>query len=340
MNRNCITISFHILLLFGILAFNTSCIFQDVEDCGYVNIRFNYSYNMLSVNAFESQAEEVTLYVFDKESRTLVYQQTASQSKLPNDFSFRTNQLDAGEYIFAAWAQGARNAAGGESYLIPEMVVGSSTLDDLNYFIKRSGNAVRNQLDNLLVGAVTAEIANSAQDQWVVVDLKKVNRNVRVVLLPYGAGSDLDVNDYEFSIVDEIGNGFINYDFSLLADDAITYFPFYAANSTPATSETPGEGEIDRAAVAEIATSRIVESNNPKLVIRAKERNSVVASISLPWLFSLTSMESHKEWGLQEYLDRQDEFAVTLFIDSNNDTWMNGTIIINGWVINNVPIDI
>lgn len=337
MNRNFITIAFLFFVLFGMLAFNTSCIDENTEDCGEVNIRFNYSYNILSVNAFESQANEVSLYVFDKASRRLIFQETASQPKLPNDFSFRTNELDAGDYIFAAWAQGPLSGSNGESYVIPELVIGSSTIDDLTYFIKRIENTVHNQLNNLLVGVTNATITNSIQDQWVVVDLKKVNRNVRVVLLPYTSGTDLDVKNYEFSIVDKTGNGKINYDFSLLPDTEITYFPFFEANSKPASSEQLEEDEIDRAVVAEIKTSRIVEENNPKLIIKALGNNTTLASISLPWLFSLTSMESHSEWSLQEYLDRQDQFSVTLFI--NNDAWMSNTIIINGWVINNVPVE-
>lgn len=48
-------------------------------------------------------------------------------------------------------------------------------------------------------------------------------------------------------------------------------------------------------------------------------------------------MESHRIWSLQEYLDRQDEYVITLFFD--NDKWMDVTIIINGWVVNNVNIN-
>jgi Protein of unknown function (DUF1812). len=42
----------------------------------------------------------------------------------------------------------------------------------------------------------------------------------------------------------------------------------------------------------------------------------------------------------QEYLDRQDEYNIMFFLDSNNN-WIKTRIIINGWavVLNDFPLN-
>ncbi len=195
----------------------------------------------------------------------------------------------------------------------------------------------QSELNNLLIGAIRAEITDGPQTQEIKVGLKKVNKKIRVVLLPYRGGSKLDVADYTFSIVDEIGNGHLSYDYSLLEDEQITYRPYYAANIVPKHSEVLNPEEIDRAAVVEINTSRLWEENNPRLIIASKTNDKEIVSVSLPWFFSLAEMEGHKKWSLQEYLDRQDEYVITLFLQDGG-TWAQTIIIINGWVINNIPI--
>lgn len=337
MNRNKRACTFLVLALLWMFLSCISCIDENRDDCGEVVIRFDYSYNILSANAFEKQVNKVTLYVFDKKSKILVLKEIAQDNLLKNELGFKTNRLEAGEYIFAAWAQGAQQNPVSSDYGIPVLKVGISTVDDLTYYIERVGNSTNRQLSNLLIGVSEAKINDIIDMQYVNLNLKKVNRTVRVILLPYTASAGLDVNDYEFSIEDKIGNGHINYDYNILEDASLTYFPYYKANLLPAPSELLDPDEINKAAVAEISLSRILVSNNPKLIIKSNTHKSTLFSVSLPWLLSLTSSENHTEWDLQEYLDRQDEFAITLFID--NDSWIKNTIIVNGWVINNIPIE-
>lgn len=318
-----------------------SCIDEDMKDCGEVNIRFDYSYNILSSNAFSEQVNRVTLYVFDQEN-VLVEKRSSGELHFTNDYSISMNKLKTGKYKFVAWAESSHIQADKAKFSVPELTVGLSVLADLSYYVKRTAGIQNNELNNLLVGITETKITNASETQHVTVAMKKVNKKVRVVLLPViGGGETPDVNDYEFKIVDEIGNGHIKYDYSLLRDEPITYRPYYSANVTPKPSETLSPTEINRAAVVEISTSRLMtrenEVDNPRLIITSVATDEAIARINLPWFFSLTGMESHKSWGLQEYLDRQDEYSITLFMQS--DTWMQATIIINGWVVNNIEVD-
>lgn len=347
MNRNKKKKSFSILLMCIAAIVFSSCIDEDRDDCGDVSIGFDYNYNMLSVNALEGQVNYVALYVFDSNG-TLVMKEVSGDRHITNDYAVRTTDLKAGKYKFVAWAKSNHLKADEADFKIPDLTVGASVLKDLTYYLKRTNKTQSHELNNLLVGITEAELHNTSETQQVTVSLKKVNKKIRVVLLPFGGSDELDINNYTFSIVDKIGNGHVNYDYSLLRDEPITYTPYYAANVVPKPSEVLSPNEVQRAAVVEFNTSRLmtreIEVDNPRLSIRSKDTGMEIVSVNLPWFFSLTGMESHKIWGLQEYLDRQDEYVVTLFIDETpgtlpENTWIRTTIIINGWVVNNLEID-
>ena len=57
-------------------------------------------------------------------------------------------------------------------------------------------------------------------------------------------------------------------------------------------------------------------------------------NLNLAWFLSLQAIGEHRaEWSDQEYLDRQDEFAMTFFIDADQGTWMQTHFVVNGWVL-------
>lgn len=306
-----------------------SCVKEDRDDCN-INVSFRYDYNMLSADAFASQADELTLYVFD-ENDLLV--RKYDRKTVDMGSSMTVEELPQGRYRFVAW--GRSDEPANANFAIPVMTVGESRIGELQYRLPTDMGVQKDELNHFLVGVQQADISAKTSAS-LTVSLKKVTKKIRVVLLPYTAGTQIDADDYSFRIEDPVGNGVVSYDYSLLPGDPVTYRPYYTANITPAPGSIPTGGEIDRAVVAEIATSRLMEAHAPRLYITDRSGSRLFADINLPWLFSLTGMESHREWTLQEYLDRQDEFIVMLFFQ--DETWMNATIIINGWVVNDIDI--
>ena len=75
----------------------------------------------------------------------------------------------------------------------------------------------------------------------------------------------------------------------------------------------------------------MVEENNPKLTITNTETGETVLSIPLVKYLLLTEAEGH-DMTNQEYLDRQDEYNMTFFLDESK-KWINTRIIINDWVV-------
>ena len=74
-----------------------------------------------------------------------------------------------------------------------------------------------------------------------------------------------------------------------------------------------------------------MEENNPKLTITNTETGETVLSIPLVKYLLLTEAEGH-DMTNQEYLDRQDEYNMTFFLDESM-KWINTRIIINDWVV-------
>ena len=320
------------LWLVVLAAFIISSCKKEIEgNCG-VTVRFVYTYNILSADALKNQVDEVTLYVFDNNG--ILVQQCTNAASLP---VIRLTDLRNGNYRFIAWAQSKYITLEQSFFSIPTLTTGVSSIDELTYWMKRESSGIqRHELNNFLVGMSEVRIGS---DAYVTVDLKKVTNKISVVLLPYAPDGALDVADYEFSVVDKIGNGHINYDFSLLPDDQITYLPYYVANLEPENREEILPDEIDRAAVVNISISRLLELNAARLMIRDKnEGGKVIVSMNLPWVISLMKNENNFKWSLQEYLDRQDSYTIMLFFNDN--TWINSQIIINGWVVNAKEIDL
>ena len=93
-------------------------------------------------------------------------------------------------------------------------------------------------------------------------------------------------------------------------------------------------------AVAEMTTGRLVEGNRPILVVRNLEKGDVVLSVPLIDYALLVKGNYNKEMSDQEYLDRQDEYSMTFFLDEAG-RWISSSIIVNSWrvVLNNQTIN-
>lgn len=327
----------HILLFVLFISQATSCLDEVGDDCEF-NVTFEYSYNILSTNALSDQADIVTLGVFD-EGGILTAIRSSEGMTLTNDFHVSLKYLAAGSYYFVAWARSMRSNAKDGGFDVPQLIIGSSSLSEMNYYMKRSGGIQQEELDNLLVGVTEVKVSGNQDLRDVIINLKKVNKKFRIMLLPYADETELDINDYAISIVDETGNGRIRYDYSLLPDESITYRPYYETNIRPYSLVISGKAEVDPACIAEINTFRLMESNPLSLRIAMKDGGREIVNLNLTQLLSLTDMENHKDWSIQEYLDRQDEYVIGLYID-HNDTWIKTTVIINGWEVNNLILNV
>ena len=130
----------------------------------------------------------------------------------------------------------------------------------------------------------------------------------------------------------------MDYDNTLLDDEKLTYYAWHKSNGQSNSDlELDGSraGGVLNMAVAELTVGRLVLENNPILTITNEEGEEVL-SIPLIDTALLYKRVRHQNMDNQEFLDRQDEYDIALFLDED-DRWINSYIYINSWkvVLNN-----
>lgn len=332
-----------LILLIALLGFSSCTIDEDIENCGStVSIKFDYSYNMLSTNAFGEQVDMVTLYIFDTNG-VLVTEKSVT-GKFDNNSTVEITDIPEGKYKLVSWARSTSLKDDKSNFIIPKLTVGTSTLDDLSYYIQRENKISKNEQNNFLVGLTDFYARGELSREDVTISHKKVTNKIRLVVLS-GDGVSLDVNDYDITIVDNVGNGHINYDYELLQDEAITYLPYFTENklidSNSGLYSDESNEEDKYAAIAEFSLSRLVEKNKPQLYIKRKDSEKYIMQIDIPEYINMTELEGNSlKWSLQEYMDRQDEYSIVVYLKEDRGSWLWVTIEINGWVIHNIDIEL
>ena len=317
-----------LLLLAGMLG-SCNVLSEAEEDCA-VYVSFNYDMNMEFTNSFQQAVNSVTLYAFDKDGY-LAFQKTEEGDLLKQDgYRMRLDGIsrtEAAEYDYITWAGEPDN----ESFSIPVLSVGKHTKNDLICQLNRAGDGVvDDNLDDLFHGQVKdAAISRSAQSDFeIVMPLVKNTNSIRIILQQV-TGEPLKVEDFRFFVTDK--NGKMQYDNTLLEDEQLTYKAWYTGNGHAGMgtrAEGQGITEIN-VAIAELTTARLMADMDPVLTI-TKADGDIVLSIPLVECALLYKREKYSDMSNQEFLDREDEYNFTFFLDEN-DNWVSSTIIINSW---------
>lgn len=327
-------------------------IYDDEGDCA-VNYRvaFRYDRNMKWADAFANEVHSVHLYAFDKQG-TLVWQQAEKGEALASEGYAMTLDLPAGDYTLLTWA-GLDNGVdkSKESFSTPEARVGVTRLEEMQCTLNRqhdeAGNACCGQLYPLFHGMTNVSLPLNLDggDYNYVVPLTKNTNHVRVIL-QHLSGEPVDVDGFTFRIEEE--NGWMDYDNSLLPDEKITYYAYHTASGTAdmGIDDYPEPGDTRKAssrtvtsvsvAIADLATARLTEGRKTYLTIETKTGKTTARIPLTDYALLLKDGYGH-DMTDQEYLDRQDEYALTFFLDES-EQWIGTSIIINSWklVIDNV----
>lgn len=304
-----------------------SCYHDDMEDCK-ISINFDYSYNIKQTNAFGTEVSKVKIWAFDSD-KVLAAQFQDEGEGVRNNHQIIISGLDQGEYTLVAWAYETSGQSKPTGWVFPELVPGESTMDELAVQLDKmnSTNEFDKELDALLCGTCQLIFDNSSQESCTI-DMIKCTNKVRVILMPAKIGQKIEADDFDFLIADK--NAWLNYQGDMLLEEQVNYKPYYA--ETIRDIESQEGGDITQVAVAEFAVSRLFYKNRPTLRIADKQGGLALLSINLTWLLSLQAIGEHQEqWENQEYLDRQDHYALTFFI--NEGTFMMNQIIVNGWTV-------
>lgn len=319
-------------------------VFDDEGDCTpYYFVQFVYDMNMLRTDAFATQVTSVDLYVFDAKTGAYVTHITDKGEALASGTYKMPLNIPPGDYELVAWCGLADNNG---DFTVSETI---TNIEDLRCTMTRSRDgkgaySVRN-LHSLFHGMKSVELPNKEGKHIVTVKLTKDTNNINLSL-QHTAGP-LDPTRFEVTMTDE--NGLMAYDNSLLANEPIEYRPWSFRSGTldvagGFATKTDDEGGKEAGfLITEISTARLMVDHEARINILDKEKGTVIFSIPMVQWALMFRSANHASMGEQEYLDREDEYNLMVFLadDKNNpDGWMAMSVVINGWhVINNGDVE-
>ena len=320
-----------------------STIYDYEGDCDpHFKVGFRYDMNMKFVDAFSTEVKSVSLFVFDSTGKFVKSFESTVDAMASNNYMMDVD-LAPGKYSLLAWC-GLND--GLNSYDVPTLTPGSSTMEELKNTLKRQaaddGTAVVGEIEQLYHGIANADFPDEEGVHIAIVPLMKDTNRVKVVLQNLSENT-MSVDDYKIFITAE--NGKLDYDNSLMADELLTYEPYYTQEGSSEVivttrDEQPSDGKQYNLLMSEMNLSRMVKNwQTPyKLHITDADGNNII-TVSLVELFLLVKGKENQSMDDQEYLDREDDFNMTFFLydaggpDEEKDTYVGAEIIINDWKI-------
>lgn len=333
----------------------TSCdtvIYDDEGDCDiHYRLRFRFDYNLLFADAFPTQVRSVAVYAFNPDG-TYAWQRSESGAALAADgYTLDLDGVDPGKYTLVGWC-GMDNAHLGdrpESFRLPELVVGKTTMQELicqmEHELRQDGTIHSSQDLWALFHGMTHDVEiidpNSleADGQTIVYEMPLIKDTNRVrVILQQLSGADIDANAFTYTI--ETDNSRMAHDNALIDHKPVTYHEWNRESGVGGLI-IDGSGELKpvspnargavqaKVAIADLTVARLIEDRETWLTVY-KPDHSVAARIPLVDYALLTKGNYDTPMTNQEFLDREDTYTLTFFLDDNY-TWGGVSLYINSW---------
>lgn len=315
-------------------------IFEGEGDCGtYYRIRFKYDYNIKFADAFTNEVNSVALYVFD-ENDVLVEEIATTDKQALSSGSFEIPlELEPGRYTLMAWG----GLMDEESFdMLADTQVGVTKREELQVRMHRqydeNGKAtISEDLLPLFHGSMPLEVKDIPGTFTETMSLMK-NTNVIRILLHEISGHDIDASKFIFEINDD--NGLYDWDNTILDDEMITYSAWHQSTGTADVDDNDVKAVTSvSVALAELTIGRMRAGDSPVLHIKDRETGKDVFRIPVADYALLVKGNYRQGMGDQEYLDRQDEYTMTFFLDEGE--WLSSVIYINSWrvVLNDTELN-
>ena len=295
------------------------CIYEDLSTCP-LRVQLRYDYNMQYVDRWHREAEDVHLYIFDKTGH-LISEMTDAAAPYAEGQTFEL-QLAPGDYSIVALC-GHRM---GTLYQESKLQVGTSTMQDLLVQISRAEDKrIAAELPPLLYGISKEVQVLGDGSRLIVVPMAKWTNSIRLVMqdLSEGGKSNIKLDNYDFRIT--APNGRYNGAGEVLTDEVLTYTPYYA-------EQVKGTGGI----AVELNTLRLLTNQDQRLIITERATGDTLLNIDLLSLLLQTKFYANNKLSDQEFLDREDRYAIIFAFDGRpvtQETFLAVNVWINGWLI-------
>lgn len=341
----------------GMLA-SCSMMTEDLEPCPpatqVVRLHFKYDYNIQRADMFSAHVGEVRLFVVDDATGLVVKDTTVSNrdnadviKHHPGNQYFAVDFHDLkpqGTYRFVAMAQQRpydETSIRPEDRFMGAFPAMGEAADRLTMTLTRDAddhvNAPSCGLDTLWMGnTVKAVTVPVTEGSYIINDTISMVRDTKYLTLTLRQLDDpANIKDADFRVEITDRNGRLAWDNALLDDATLLYTPH--AQRTTEVLNTSQEVTA-RAAHYDISFSRLmiyekVTGKNAILKIIDNNTDDVVAEIDLPSTLAQGRSAYEQDYSPQEYLDREYDYDLDLFL--RNGQWVYGNVIvnINSWAI-------
>jgi len=288
-----------------------------------------YDLNMKYADAAPAEVKSAKVLLYGADG-SLVKEIDATEKELKdNDYLIRTD-VAPGSYNVVVWCgldEAPKTWTLAEKSALSPMTVTMGTKD------KKVG-----EIAPMFHGYQKVYFPNKEGVTEETVHLTKDFNDVKV-MMQHLSGEDVDVSKFTFAITAD--NSVYRFNNSLISKGDITYDPFQVKMASaeipdipdPDKGKTAVKAGTNNVALAEFSVGRLMATNKvkPRLTIWNDEGERVLSIPIVDYLL-LVKGYYNRNMSDQEYLDRQDEFSLTFFLDKN-DQWISSSIIINSWKV-------
>ncbi len=329
------TISLLTALLLGLLA--SSCdksIYDGGGDCE-VAVRFKFDFNLKYADAFRNEVSSVAVYAFDQSGKFVT---KATESGVPlsqEGYTLTIPGLKPGVYDLVAWC-GLQDS---DSFIVDDTATKTDLICRINTAVRTKADETYSDrmLGNLFYGYVEKTDLKhlpAGSVNTVIIPLVKNTNNIRVLLQSINSDINLTPEQFDFAIYDI--NAQLGWNDEIVNPAPLTYNPF---NTKQGSVKLNDGTEVLTAAVAEFSVGRLFARTTDKttLVITQKSTGKEVFNVPLVDYFLMVKGHYSRPMSDQEYLDRQDDYAVVVFLEHKEgpggEFYIAARIYINGWQI-------
>lgn len=309
-------------------------IYEDLDSCeNHYYVKFEFTMNMAYADAFASKVNSISLFIFDAETGDLIDTYFDSGEALSQPGYKMDIMVEPGNYDFVAWCGLENND---NHFYLPETI---NHRNHANCRMSRDyspdGRPMQNSyLTPLFHGKVTEDLPDIVNsDYYITIPLIKDTNNINIAL-QHISGKQLTKDMFTVTMTED--NGHMAHDNTLMIDEDIDFLPWHLADGVVDLDGTGTKADEDDSVElnyfrAEISTPRLMKDRDPRINIIENATGNTIYSIPIvQWALEFRS-ERYSSMGQQEYLDREDDFNVMLYLDNGDKGWVAASIYINGW---------
>lgn len=311
-------------------------IYDDLDPCETTyRIKFRYDYNMKYADAFPAEVGSVAVWAFDSDGK-LVWSHKEEGDALAKEGYAVEVPLPTGKYDFVSWCGLSDDGSFAVDSDTPQSKSELATTLLFPSAVKR-GEKIREHnmaltglYHNVTTGVEIKHDPSVETTNDIVLSLVK-DTNYFKILLQNLDGTTMKDGDFSFYITAD--NERLEHDNIPVKGETFHHLPWKTTlGEANLEGEDPEEGTVTTVSgiLAEMHTSRLIAGGKNLLVVHRNSDNKDI--IRIPLIdYLLLVKGNYRAMTDQEYLDRQDEYSLTFFIDKNLNWYREIGIYVNSW---------